>query len=90
MLHLSIMTDFIEIYPNVLSSEFCQNFTRKFEQCTYKSEGRTGGGVDKSKKNSHDITLNRHSEFQQELQTISAVCAQQVTAYVRKYFFSLI
>lgn len=84
------MSDFIEIYPDVLSSEFCRNFIQQFEQSQHKYQGRTGGGVDRSKKISHDIYINQHQEFQPALQAITKVCTEQVTAYVQKYFFSLI
>jgi hypothetical protein len=43
------MTDFIEVYPNALSTEFCQSFITKFEQSDHKNQGRTGGGVDTKK-----------------------------------------
>jgi hypothetical protein len=84
------MTDFIEVYPNVLSQEFCTNFIQRFEESPHKYQGRTGGGVDTSKKLSQDIYLNQHSEFQPALQEITRVCTEQVTEYVKKYFFSLI
>jgi len=84
------MTDFIEIYPDVFSSEFCQNFIQQFEQSQHQLQGRTGGGIDKSKKISKDIYINQHQEFQPALQAITKVCTEQVTAYVQKYFFSLI
>jgi len=82
--------DFIELYPNALSPEFCANFIQQFEQSPYKNAGRTGGGVDTNKKISQDIYLNQHIEFKQALQTITQACTEHVTAYVQKYFFSLI
>ncbi len=84
------MTDFIEVYPDVLSKNFCQRFIQQFEQSPHKNQGRTGGGVDTSKKLSQDIYINQHAEFQPALQEITQVCAKQVTQYVEKYFFSLI
>jgi len=83
-------TDFIELYPNTLSADFCHEFIKLFEQSKHKYQGRTGAGVDTSKKVSQDICLNQHAEFQQALETITKACAEQVTAYVQKYFFSLI
>lgn len=84
------MTDFIEIYPNALTPEFCQNFIQQFDASPHKNPGRTGGGVDTSKKISHDIYLNQHAEFQPPLQTILAACADNISAYLAKYYFSLI
>jgi len=70
------MTDFIEIYPDVLSKEFCSNFIKQFEQSPYKNDGRTGGGVDTNKKISQDIYINQHAEFKQALQTITQACIE--------------
>jgi len=84
------MTDFIEIYPEALSPEFCEQFIAHFERSPHKNQGRTGGGVDASKKLSEDIYLNQHPEFQQELATITQACTDKVTEYVSKYFFTLI
>jgi hypothetical protein len=84
------MTDFIEIYPNALSKDFCQQFIQQFEQHPQKFEGRTGGGVDPTKKLSQDIYLNNTPEFYPALQTILQNCEQHLTRYLAKYFFAMI
>jgi hypothetical protein len=84
------MTDFIEVYPNALSPEFCAKFIQDFENSKHKVAGRTGGGVDTTKKLSQDIYLNQHAEFQPALQTILQACSKQITDYISQYFFSLI
>lgn len=84
------MTDFIEVYPNTLSAEFCQQFIASFEQSPHKNAGRTGGGIDINKKQSHDIYLNQHAEFNQQLATITQACTKNILAYVEQYYFSLI
>jgi hypothetical protein len=90
LITINPMTDFIELYPNTLSQDFCKKFITDFEQSPYKNEGRTGGGVDTSKKLSQDIYLNQHAEFQAPLQTILQACTTKITEYVNKYYFSLI
>jgi len=84
------MTDFIEVYPNTLSNDFCSNFIKQFEQSQHQQVGRTGGGVDTAKKNSSDITLNQYAEFQPAMQVISQACTEKLSNYVQSYFFSLI
>ena len=84
------MTDFIEIYPDTLSSDFCQKFITSFDSSPYKNKGRTGGGVDTNKKLSEDIYLNQHIEFKDQLTQITQACTSKVVDYMRKYFFSLI
>ncbi len=84
------MTDFIEVYPDALSPEFCAQFIKEFDQSPHQQSGRTGGGVDTSKKVSLDITLNQYPEFQQAMQTITQACTEKLSSYVQSYFFSLI
>jgi len=84
------MIDFIEIYQNALSKEFCQNFITQFDNSPNKNPGRTGGGVDTTKKLSQDIYLNQLAEFQPQLQVILKSCADNIADYLSKYFFSLI
>lgn len=44
------MNDFIEVYDNALSADFCNDFLQTFEASPHKQQGRTGGGVDTTKK----------------------------------------
>lgn len=84
------MTDFIELYPNALSAEFCQKLIADFEKSPHKNAGRTGGGVDTTKKISQDIYLNQHQEFQPHLNTINQALTNCIVDYIGKYYFSLI
>jgi hypothetical protein len=84
------MTDFIELYPNALSQDFCSEFIKRFDISAHKNQGRTGGGIDLTKKNSTDIYLNEHKDFHPDLQIITQACAQAVSEYMKKYFFTLI
>ena len=84
------MTDFIEVYKNALSNDFCEKFINDFNQSPYKNEGRTGGGVEKSKKISEDIYLNEHSEFSEQLHTILQATTSCLQDYLSKYIFSII
>ncbi|TLU64244.1 2OG-Fe(II) oxygenase [Thalassotalea litorea] len=84
------MTDFIEVYENALSKEFCQQFIEKFDQSPHQTAGSTGGGVDTSKKISSDIYLNKHPEFQPMLSTILQATTRNIEAYLEKYYFALI
>jgi hypothetical protein len=84
------MPDFIEIYDNALSAELCQQLIHAFEQSPHLKAGRTGGGVDPTKKISTDLYLNEHAEYQPLLQQIFAVTTQYAAEYFRKYHFALI
>ncbi len=82
--------DFIEVYDDALDAGFCRRFIERFEASPHKVPGRTGGGVDTSKKVSTDLYLNRHAEYQGDLAQILKATTQYAEAYFRKYHFALI
>jgi len=84
------MHDFIEIYDDALSPSQCEALIKLFEQSPHRTPGRTGGGVDESKKISTDLYLNDHPEYQQALSEIVAVTGKFAEQYFRKYHFALI
>ncbi|MBE0366774.1 2OG-Fe(II) oxygenase [Pseudoalteromonas sp. MMG013] len=84
------MTDFIRVYENALSTEFCDQFINTFEQSPHLKQGTTSGGVDLSKKMSQDLYLNSHPEYAQNLEHIQQVTAQHVFKYIEEHFFMLI
>ena len=85
------MSDFIEVYDGALSREFCKDFIELFEQNRqHHVDGRTGGGVDKSKKDSKDVYINQHPEYAQALSHILDATTTCMTDYFKKYHFALI
>lgn len=63
---------------------------RTFDASPHLKAGRTGGGVDTSKKLSTDLYLNHHAEYQEQLQVIQEATFQHALAYFKKYHFALI
>lgn len=84
------MTDFIEVYDNALSEEFCQQLIKVFDASPHTTAGRTGGGVDTSKKISTDLYLYQHAEYQQLLKVIWQATTHYTCEYFKKYHFALI
>ena len=84
------MPDFIETYDNALSPEFCEQLITTFESSAHTFQGRTGGGVDTSKKSSTDLMLNSHPEYQELLLKIQKTTADHALQYFKKYHFALI
>ncbi|MFC0445635.1 2OG-Fe(II) oxygenase [Pseudidiomarina halophila] len=82
--------DFIEVYDQALSPDFCQRFIETFNASPHLQPGRTGGGVDPSKKLSTDLYLNQHAEYQQQLKTIIEATERCALDYFKKYRFALI
>ena len=84
------MNDFIEVYDDVLPAEFCQQLIKLFEQSPHTTAGRTGGGVDTSKKLSTDLYLNQYQDYHPALSEIIKYTTSYVAQYFRKYHFALI
>jgi len=84
------MTDFIEVYDDVLSASFCRDFIQRFDASPHTAAGRTGGGVDTAKKISSDLYLNERPEFRQELATILKATTLKAAEYMHKHHFALI
>ncbi len=83
------MKNFIAVYDNALSPEFCQQVRTKFNQSPHLAPGVTGQGVDVIKKNSTDITISQYPEWQDEMQTIQTAVLSGLIQYVREYPFLL-
>lgn len=83
-------TDFIEVYPNVLSSEFCQRLIDKFDASRDASPGLTVHGVDQARKDSTDILVSSHPEWQSETREIVNHTIRGLVPYARKYPFMLV
>lgn len=84
------MNDFIEVYDDVLPAEFCQQLIKLFEQSPHTTAGRTGGGVDTSKKLSTDLYLNQYQDYHPALSEIIKYTTSYVAQYFKKYHFALI
>ncbi|MEJ6475501.1 2OG-Fe(II) oxygenase [Pseudoalteromonas piscicida] len=84
------MSDFIRVYDNALSSDFCDEFVTTFDQSPYLKQGTTSGGVDLSKKVSHDLYLNSYPDYAKQLQHIQQVTAKHLFEYLEEHFFIII
>jgi hypothetical protein len=84
------MTDFIDIHDDVLAPALCQELIRRFDSSPHLSRGRTGHGVDLTKKDSHDLNLNAHPEYQDLLRRLLETAFPPLRAYLRKYLYALI
>lgn len=84
------MTDFIGVYENALSAEFCHHCMDKFAQSRAVKPGETGHGVDLNKKNSHDLLLNAQPDWHSELATIQQAVLNGLLRYVRQWPYVLV
>jgi len=83
------MQHFIIEFEKALSADFCQHLIKKFENDSRHSEGKTGSGIDKNKKDSLDLYISQLADWQQECESISKILLQAVTEYARAFPFLL-
>jgi len=77
------MTDFIEVYDNVLPPELCQAIQQKFAN-SQTQRGETGSGVALDWKDSHDINITRAPDWQE----LHSQVMNRTTEYLLKYMTS--
>jgi hypothetical protein len=77
--------DFIEIYENALRHDVCQEVIRRFEVSDHTTDGRTGHGVNKSLKNSQDITITGLPEWDDLHNEILDATLRHIIRYIRAY-----
>jgi 2OG-Fe(II) oxygenase superfamily len=83
-------TDFIGVYPGLLSSTRCAEIIRQFDDSRQAVPGRVGGGVMPELKHSQDIQLNQHPVWQGVERELNTAMFHALLAYVRSYPYVLI
>ncbi|WP_224364981.1 2OG-Fe(II) oxygenase [Hyalangium versicolor] len=84
------MTDFIEVHDGVLEPALCEDILQRFEQSPHVHRGRIGHGVDVTKKDSYDLTLNHVPGWEPTLRLLLDKTFPPLRAYLRKYLYTLI
>lgn len=81
--------DFVEVYPNILPDQFCDELVSIFDKHAGVYQGRMGGGVDTSKKNSLDLMLDAHSELLAQRDRLINYSFSGIQRYFEKYSLAL-
>lgn len=84
------MTDFIASFPDALPRAHCDELIARFEASPRRQPGRTGQGVDPSKKQSLDLDLSRAPELREDLSRIGDAVLRCLVAYVRRFPFLVV
>jgi len=79
------MNHFIVQFERAFAPDFCQNLINKFENDSRRYQGKTGGGVDVSKKNSSDLSISTHPDWQSEQDHIQNTILKGLIQYARVY-----
>lgn len=84
-----MLTDFIETYDDIISSEMCQHIIDKFENSSKRRQGTTGHGINTSAKNSTDINISLQFDWNEEHRKILELTQKSLVQYIRKYPYML-
>ncbi|TQV72234.1 2OG-Fe(II) oxygenase [Aliikangiella marina] len=79
------MHNFIIEFKQALTPEFCDSLIAKFEQDSNKQPGRTGAGVDVTKKDSIDLFISEQPDWQNECTAINQSVTRAMIEYVKQY-----
>lgn len=81
--------DFIEVIPNAMSDDLCLRLIAAFEQHDGVIEGKTGQGVDTSKKRSFDLTLDIHEDMTTLKNELLQITLKHAANYFKQYPMAL-
>lgn len=81
--------DFIEIYPNALPDELCDQLISAFDCHPGVLAGSTGGGVDIEKKLSRDLMLDSHEDLATLKNSLLGYTLSHAAEYFNKYSMAL-
>lgn len=81
--------DFIEVYPNALPNQLCDELIHAFDNHKGVFQGRTGAGVDVAKKNSRDLMLDAHPELSALKSSLISHTVKGLQNYFDKYSLAL-
>lgn len=79
------MSDFIGIYDGALTPQQCDAIVARYEASDKVVRGRTGGGVDTSKKDSWDLSIGAHPEWHDVGNIMMGAVAQHLVGYIDQY-----
>jgi hypothetical protein len=79
--------DFIEVYENALDARVCAELVAAYGASDKITRGATGGGVNPQLKDSWDLCISRHAEWQQGANILNTAVMRCLIAYVRKYTY---
>jgi 2OG-Fe(II) oxygenase superfamily len=89
MKETSMAADFIGVYDNALSPELCLEILQTFNQHKDVGPGKTGHGVDVTKKNSLDLSISHRPEWTKLHNAILDVTIFKLMQYLRSYPYAL-
>ncbi len=84
------MSQFIGIYENALSDELCDKIVARHQSSDKVMRGRVGSGVVPHLKDSHDISMIEHSDWQYLQQEIINASYPIMKSYLEEHYLAII
>lgn len=84
------MDDFLEIYDNALSAEQCAHIIARFNASDKVVRGKTGQGVDTTKKDSYDLTISQYPDWNDVSNMMMQAVQRHLVEYMNKYRMLLV
>ena len=82
--------DFLEVYDHALSAEQCALILGRFNTSDKLVRGQTGQGVDVTKKDSWDLTIGQHPEWNDISNLMMQAVQRHLVQYMDKYRMLLV
>ena len=79
--------DFIEVYDGAIDEGACAELIERFEASGKLARGATGSGVNTALKDSWDLCISVHPEWQQAEGALNRAMLRGLMSYVRKHAF---
>ena len=84
------MDDFLEIYDNALTPEQCEHIVARFNASDKVVRGKTGQGVDTTKKDSYDLTISQYPDWNDVSNMMMGALQHHLQQYMNKYRMMLV
>jgi len=82
--------DFLEVYDGALSAAQCAQLIARFDASDKVVRGKTGQGVDTAKKDSYDLTISQHPDWNDASNMLMGAVQHHLQAYMDKYRMLLV
>lgn len=79
------MDPMIVQFDDAVSAEYCERLIQRFEDSPEKTAGRTGSGVDRTKKESSDLFISAQADWHEECRNLDNLIYQAMMGYCRRY-----
>lgn len=83
-------SDFIEVYDDALDAQTCAALIRRFDASGKAVRGQTGSGVDTSLKDSWDICISEHAEWNDAVVRFNQSVMTGLKRYLRRYAYAVL